>query len=549
MTSIDIILNNPLVRESHARRKLALKVRFPELASCSDGLFLSLGKYLDGMPHQFYSELVYCEYMQWLEKRDHTARGQLQAYLSEREAEIDRALLHLEEINGLGWHDSFQKLDDYEVIRFVDQQVHPTYLRLVEAVFCPLLRVVAHFSRIDREKGTDGLDVWSVVEELQGSCLEDALGPYHHIIRNGIGHGGVTFLEKAIRYRDKKGNEEKFGDSEIVRICDDLIDTCNALALAFSVFVLTRKPYGYRLPRQLLIEELSAETKSPWWEIVGCTPSQFAGVNQLIVYARPNTADLRKVQMATLQSGILAEQFAPGFDRYFFSIRAENSWPGWSAFDGKKLRELRERQNVYLEDYRDVIKDGLPFYVTRFRLPAPLGRLETLVIAFRIHLPQYVVEFRRKLGVPDISVRNAGIHRNSWGCVLNGSVFLRAADGEVDQDGIRKSCRAIIRRALSCARQQLSIADSTRHLPLGYARIAVFRKNYRKRRLSSFGLGEDLVCTVQFQRLSRIRSPDIMGSTIEYHGSYRIAWNRAWLDNLERRQCFPADSEDDPSVC
>ena len=33
------------------------------------------------------------------------------------------------------------------------------------------------------------------------------ISPYKHIVRNGIGHGGITFRSGEIRYRDKKGNE------------------------------------------------------------------------------------------------------------------------------------------------------------------------------------------------------------------------------------------------------------------------------------------------------------------------------------------------------
>ena len=543
MAEIDDIVENALLREPHARQRAALRAQFPALSSCSHGYFLSLGKYLTGMPQQFYTELVYCEYLEWLNERDRRSRGHLQAYLSDHAAEIDHALLHLDEINRYDWHDSFEKLDDYEVIRFIDQRVHPTYLRLVEAVFCPFLRVVAHFSRIDRGKGTEGLDVWCIVQELRGRCFDEAIRPYHDIVRNGIGHGGVTYIEKAIRYRDKKGNEEEHGDSEVVRICDDLLDTCNALALALSVFLFARQPDGYELPKQLLIEELRAETRSPWWEIVGSTRSQFSGLNQLIVYARPRTSDYRKVQMATFQSGVLVERFAPGFDRYFFSIRAEGSSPGWSAFDGKKLRMLREGQCASLEDYQGVIEDNLVFYVPRFNLPTVVGRLETLIIAFKMHIPQAFADLHKQLGVADVFVRNADIHRNSWGSVVNGSVYVAPSAGDVNQDTIRKSCRRIVRKTLSHARRRISRLNAARYLPLGFARIAVFRKNYRKRRLSGFGLGRDLVCTVQVQRLGRIRSPDIMGSTVEKHGKYRIAWNRAWLDNACGQQSLPADAE------
>jgi hypothetical protein len=100
MTTINDIVDNPLLLELHARKREALVARFPALSFCSHGYFLSLAKYLDGIPQQFYWELVYREYLDWLEERDRKAHTQLIDYLSEHAIEIDRALLHLEEING-----------------------------------------------------------------------------------------------------------------------------------------------------------------------------------------------------------------------------------------------------------------------------------------------------------------------------------------------------------------------------------------------------------------------------------------------------------------
>ncbi|MDO9028650.1 MAG: hypothetical protein Q7U68_07330, partial [Candidatus Roizmanbacteria bacterium] len=234
--------------------------------------------------------------MEWLEDRNRTSQAAFQQYLFEHDAELNRTFLHLEEVNNLEWHDFFEKLDDFELIRFIDQQIHPTYLRLTEAVFTPLCRIVAHFSRVDRGKGTDGLDLWPIVEELEKTSLCEVVNPYKHIVRNAIAHGGITYLQNEILYGDKKGNEEKHSDTDIVRTFDDLLDTCNALALAFSVFLLVHQPHGYSLPQQLLLDELKEEKKAPWWEVVGCTPSKFTGLNQLIVYARPSTSDYGKVQ-------------------------------------------------------------------------------------------------------------------------------------------------------------------------------------------------------------------------------------------------------------
>jgi hypothetical protein len=534
MTTIDDIIGNPLLREMHARQRAAVLDQFPMLSSCSHEFFLVLLNYINKMPQQLYTRSIYMEYLRWLDDRDSKTRLRLQNYLSEQVSSINHALLNLAEINGFSWHDSYSEMDDYGIIQFIDQRVHPTYLRLVEAVFYPFLRLIAYFSRLDRGAGTDGLDVWCTVQEIKDNCFREALQPYHHIIRNGIGHGGIKFLQNAIVYRDKNGNEEKYEDMDIIRIFDDLLDVCNALALALSIFLFIHQSDGYVLPRQLLIEELKAETESPWWKIVGCTPSEFSGIKQLIVYARPKTMDYGKVQISAFQSGILAERFAPDFDRYFFSIRGERSLPGWAAFDGNKLRMLREKKSSALEEYRDVIENNLVFYVPRFSIPKLLGRIETLYIAFRIYMGQAVTDVNKQIGRINVFVRNAKIHRNSWGCVVNGSVYVEPVTGEIDQDSIRVSCRRIVNMALSHARQRASFVDTVRYLPVGFARISIFQKNYRKRRLSNFGLGKDLICTIQVQRLKRIQSPDIYGATIEEYGRYRIAWNRAWIEDFQR---------------
>jgi len=533
------ILENPLLRSTHARNRADIKKRFPELTRCAHEHFLSIHKYITRSPQRFYSHSVYSKFLKWLEDRNRTSQAAFQQYLFEHDAELNRAFLHLEEVNNLDWHDFFEKLDDFELIRFIDQQIHPTYLRLTEAVFAPLCRIVAHFSRLDSGKGTDGLALWPIVQELGKTSLYEVVNPYKHIVRNAIAHGGITYLQNEILYRDKKGNEETHSDTDIVRTFDDLLDTCNALALGFSIFLLVNQPHGYKLPQQLLLDKLKEETKAPWWEVIGCTPSRFTGLNQLIVYCRPNTSDFGKVQISTFQTGVLAERFAPGYDRYFLSIRSTSSLPGWAAFDGKKLHELRNKKKTVIEDYKGVIQDGLIFYVPRIKTPRLIARIHNIVLSVKLHLPIVLSDIRRQLGWPEIHVREAKIHRNGWGAVLNGNIFLDLPAGDVGQDLIRKFRRRIIRKTLSEARRRTSIFNISRFLPLGFARISVFCKDYRRRRLSGFGLDRHLVCTIQVKRIQRIRSPDIIGSTIEQLGGYRIAWNRAWLEEIKGQQDAP----------
>ena len=352
---------------------------------------------------------------------------------------------------------------------------------------------------------------------------------YRAIVRNGIAHGGITFLQNAIRYRDKKGNEEVVDIRSIVRLCDDLLDTCNGLSVALKVFYLLSREQGYVPPREWFIEELREETWAPWWRIDGCVESEFAGKSQLIVYVRPNTRHYGKVQWSAMQTGILAEFFAPGYDRYFLSLRSRQAWPGWAAFDGQKLRTLREGGANDLSEFKGVVIDDLIFYVTEPAMPNILGKLDTFISSIRVHAPIALQQIRDNLKIPYIVCRSATIHRNSWGAVLNAVVSIDRVDDGAMADAIRRHRRRIVRSAITQARRERRWNNAA-YLPLGFAQIAVFQRDFRQRRLSGFGTGKDLVCTVRFQRIRRIKSPDIVGSTVEKIGRWRIAWNRAWLE-------------------
>ena len=431
--------------------------------------------------------------------------------------------------NGEKWHDRALDSDEYEQARFIDRHVHPTYLRLIEAVLTPLSTPVAFFSRLARNRSTDGLDVWSVMQELKKFGSGCYVRDYRAIVRNGIAHGGITFLQNAIRYRDKKGNEEVVDIRSIVRLCDDLLDTCNGLSAALKVFYLISRERGYVPPREWFIEELREETWAPWWRIDGCVESEFSGKSQLIIYARPNTRDYRKVQWSAMQTGILAEFFAPGYDRYFLSLRSRQAWPGWAAFDGRKLRRLREIEEHDLSQFKGVLVDDLIVYVAEPAMPDILGKIDTFVSSIRVHAPLAMQQVRDNLKIPSIICRSAAAHRNSWGAVLNAVVIIDRVDDAAMADAIRRHRRRIIRSAVTHARRE-NRWNIAAHLPLGFAQVAVIQRDYRQRRLFGFGTGKDLVCTVRFQRLRRIKSPDIVGSTIETTGRWRIAWNRAWLE-------------------
>jgi hypothetical protein len=127
-----------------------------------------------------------------------------------------------------------------------------------------------------------------------------------------------------------------------------------------------------------------------------------------------------------------------------------------------------------------------------------------------------------KASIDPFEVRTGAIHRSGAWVVLNGAVVLRPPRGILKQDLVRRACSQVISKTLSYAQVRCARLVLTRVLPLGFARVIVVERDYRKRRLASFGLGPDLVCTVQLKRIARIRSPDILDSTIEQVGPFRI---------------------------
>lgn len=531
MQTIHEKLRNRLTLARDTADLASLGLLFPELHDCPDPYILSLRPYLKECPSRFFDQNVYALMRDWLKECDIRQRDKLREYLESAETELNQAILFLRQVNAEDWHDRILvPYDDYELVRFIDKQLHPAYLRLVEGVLTPLLRPVAHFSRIDRGKKPDGLDVYNVVKELSTTVMAPCVGAYHHTVRNGIGHGGITYMMSDIRYRDKMGNEETLDTRSLVRLCDDMLDICNGLASAFKCFMILSRDRRYRLPREFLVEELIEETYSPWWKIEGCVELELGHTRQLIIYARPNSRDFNKILLASLQSAVMAEYFVPGYDRYFLSLRSPKTFPGSAAFNGKELKRLRESAATEIADYKDALEKPGLFYLPRPALPRFLSRLETLLQSFHLHWPLATDKIRVQLGIPNIVSRNTHIHRNGWSFILSGAVVIEGLTNESAVTTIRAQKDRIIYKAVQQARSMTSWFDPVRYLPLGYARIGVYAKDFRCRRLESFGLGPELICTIQLQHIRRIKSPDIRGSTIEGYGNWRIAWNRAWIE-------------------
>lgn len=526
-----VSVKNPILANMHDAKVNQLAKKFPALDATRDQNILSLWKYIEKRPHRFFSKRamdVFLRELERLEKENHTALKQL---ISNEIGNLDNAFRHIEEINGFPWHDDLlQSEDDYRKLMLIDQNLNPAYLRLTEAVLKPLLMIPAYFSRTSRGKGTDKLELYDISAELVKTDFEELLQPYEALVRNGIAHGGVTYGANSICYKDKKGNSKRLRDNEVIQLFDDLLDVCNGMVAAISGFLLKQPDSEYPRPQQLKLEELRAETQTPYWQVVGWLPAEQINGSQLICYIELTTLDYQKALFSALQTAIWAEKLTPGYDRYFLSLNQPSGWRGFGAFIGANLAHHRN-QGHDINKYSDVFEDTGVFFVPRIKLPRLAGKIGSLWLAFCAVKPKVAAEYRKSMGLCKMVVRRTEMHQSSWGTVLNADVVLENDDSPITQSHVRRQCRAIIRKSLRKARCNKPYTSPLRYLPIRYARIHVFQKDYRRRKLVNFGLAEDLVGTLQIKRTSRIRVPDIAGSTIEFACRVRIAWNRRWMEN------------------
>jgi len=509
---------------------------FPSVSSCGHDAYLALVKYLDGTPERFYSRQSLGAYTDFLKNEFAGHPARLTKILNDSSDDIDRAMLTLNEIGQEVWHDTAMEREEYAFMRLCDSSLHPAYLKLAEGVLHRFINPIAICQRHDRGKGTD--DLWKLsacINELKRDSCSSLVAHCDSIVRNSIAHGRISYRQNEVVYFDKNAKSQALSNTSVFQMVDGLVDTCHGCALALKLFYLQHLGGKIQVPRQVTLEELQAETETPWWHIEGCLVSELAGTPQLVIYARPMSRDCRKVHYMCIYSGILAEYFAPGFDRYIVSLRSPIAWAGWATFDGKKLRNIRRRSGpLSMDDYTGVLENNLIFYKPNVALPKFLCKVDTFLISFRIHMSlafeEIRKEFRKIFDQIPITARRAKIHRNGWRAVVNGAVFVSIESEDHPQKIIMKARRRIIKAARRLACKSAKRYNAAKYLPTGYARIAVFQTDRRHRQL--YGLSPDLICTVQIQFISRIKAPDITGSTIETLGPYRIAWNKAWLDNI-----------------
>lgn len=505
---------------------------FPVLKDAPDSKYLSLKEYIHERPQKFYSLKAFEEYLSFIDSSPVKNSAWFKKLYLEIEHDLNIAIKSLNDVNSIDIHDIFTPDNDIENIRFIDNHIHFNYLKLIEAVYHKFLLFIAYNQRLQRNKPTDGLDIYNCIEEVKTSKFAFLTDCYDNTIRNGIAHGGITYKDFDTVYKDKKGKLVQIRTKEIITIFDNLLDICNGLSLAFKIFIILNREYfqinNLGIPKQFLIQELKAQANAPKWEVIDCLENEIVnGRKQFNIFTKNQLIEHQEVNYYAFRTAVLAEYFARGFDRYFFSLESKYSLPGWAAYDGTILKRERLRNSNDLEGYQGVLEDNMLFFISRIKLPRSIKKIVRFLRLAKTIMPleydkntNYI--FKRKY-----ELRETKPFRRGVSIIINDpSVCILPEFSDNIIDLVRNDFKKITKYAIRESKKKLGFWN--RFLRTKYIRVTLYDTDLRKRKLRGSGLIDSLVCSITINRSKKIKNIDFIGGIPEQKGKYRIVWNGKW---------------------
>ena len=508
---------------------------FPVLTIASNSKFLSLKEYISERPQKFFNKQVYDDFLIFLTEFRTNNPKRLSDIFKKIEHELNIAIKSLNDINNEEIHDKFVPDNNIEIIRFIENYIHFNYLKLVEAVYHKFILFIAYNSRLQRKKPVEGLDVYNCVEEVQLTQFEYTTSCYHNTIRNGIAHGCITFKESDTIYKGKKSEPYEIRTKKIIRMFDDLLDVCNGFALAFKVFVLLNQDFiknkNLVLPKQFLIQELKAQANAPKWKVVDCLENVIMdGKKQLNIFTENSLLHIDEVNYYAFRTAVIADHFASGFDRYFFSLQSKYSLPGWAGFDGKILRRERLKNRNNLNAYKGVLEGNLLFFIPKIKLPKLIRKFINILTIVKYNFPIEYHKVTNYIFKRKYELRETKPFRKGFSIIINDpSIFIYPEHNEHIINLVRKDYKKIVRYAIKKSKKELR-PKITRYLRTNHIRVTVYDTDLRKRHLRDSGLIDSLVCSITLNRSKKRKDIDFIGGKLEQKGKYRIVWNINWKE-------------------
>jgi hypothetical protein len=520
---------NPITKELHNLWRDEIRERLNVTTS-----FLSPIKYVETSPQKFYCRRAFEEYSHFLNNGATENPRLLWKLLEDHEQEISRANLIIEEINRKPIHDTHLS-NGIELMEFIRSQIHFNLLNLYEAGLTELLIVPAKLSRTKRNKGLEGLELHSVVEEMKYTNLSFVSDFYNSTVRNSIAHGKMLFSDHDVQYFDKKGNTTRLSFREIAKLFDQLLDVVNGFHLALKLFLYEQNS-TVSIPLSMLTEELKVTCQSPGWEVQDCFESVAIGNRrQLSIYVLNNNWAYRKVLYYAFFTAYWSDLLIKNYDRIFISLKSTTSLTGWAAFDAKRLSEARTSKSQNVAELPSTLEDGgIMFHPTK-TFPGLVYKIGSLRAAFSI--VWRVRRLKEKRSSPRrVVVRDVYWHiRNNRVVIGDASVVLDFGSFLDQAKFIEGEYARIIKDVINHCRTQLNFFQT--FFPVDYIQVSIFDSDQRVRNLRHSGLNENTIASIRVNVSKKIVVPDLIHSEIEQQGKYTIYWNKAWrYNNIDDKQ-------------
>ncbi len=527
-----VLENCPTTKYVNEYWEKEIKNKFPILDGDGKKYILSIKDYITQRPQKLYNEKVYYKYLAFLNAFINKKNSFVEAY-KEIEYDINIAIKTLYEINTHDYHEEIIPTDSIQVIDFIEKNIHYNYLSLTESVFHKFIKLIAIWERQSRNKPISGLDIYNCVEELLKTKFSFITSGYNNTMRNGIAHGWIVYKENSIKYKGKRGGAVELTASTVIRMFDDMLDVCNGLCLAFKVFFILNKEslthYNLSIPKQLLIQELKAQTNAPRWQVIDCLESEIMdNKKQLNVFTKNSLIALDEVNYYAFRTAVFAEYFAPGYDRYFFSLDSKFSLNGFGGYDGEILRNQRLKGNDDLTGYAGVLEGGLLFFKPKIELPKWLRRINTIASVFKSMYKIYFHEHTNYYFKKRYEIRDIKAHTRKFKVIITDpSVHLLINDPEEIVDFIRTKYKKLINQTIKKSKGRFK-NPFVFFMRTEYIRITLYDNDLRKRHFRDSGLIDGLICSIELNKSKKIKTTDLLGGILEQHGKYRIVWNKNW---------------------
>lgn len=535
-----ILSDCPLTRELNNYWNRKLHIYFPILDKTPNVMCLSLKEYLTNIPQKLYDIRTYEDYYSYLISLKTQFPNLLINFLKEHAHELNIAIETLNVINSLDVHDC--KIDlhnQIEAIRYIENNIHYNYQQITESVLHKFILLIAIDKRISRNKPIDGLDIYNCIEELKLSSFNFVANCYNNVIRNGIAHGDFSYTCQGIVYKGKKGATYTTNEREIISLFDRTMDFCNGFALAFKLFLITNQDFfdenNLSLPKSFLIQELKSQVNAPRWEIIDCLENYtIDNKKQLNIFTKNSLFDITSVNYFAFRTVVFAEYFAPKYDRYFISLESKYSLPGWAAYSGEILRNGRKTNS--LEEYQNVLEDGLLFFVPKIRFPKFIISILNFYTIIKNNWSFIFLLNKGNIIKRNFTIRDTVIHRRNTFLIINDARVYISPDCSDDIESVvRQNYKNIVKYTIKQSKKEFNRFSCKQLLRVKSLRLCLYESDMRKRNYQSAGLIDNLICTISINKSRRIKEIDIIGGTPEQFGIYRIVWNKAWLQKVKHK--------------